>query len=53
MVQLFLLDITPAEDVVILVEQVAAKDKLLLLDGVTNQITYQKLLLEWQLQLQQ
>ena len=52
-VWLFPLDVAPAEDVVILAEQVAAEDELLLLDGVTNQITYQKLLLEWQLQLQQ
>ena len=40
MVWLFPLDVAPAEDVVILAEQVAAEDELLLLDGVTNQTTY-------------
>ena len=49
---LFPLDVAPVEDAVIPVEQVAAEDELLLLDSVTNQIMYQKLLLEWQLQLQ-
>ena len=40
MVWLFLLDVALVEDVVIPVEQVAIKDKLLLLDDVTNQIMY-------------
>ena len=38
--QLFPLDVALVKDAVISIEQVAAKDKLLLLDGVTNQITY-------------